>query len=295
MKSEWQYLCEECDRAYKIENGLPFFAQVDSKYDDQIAARWDKGRKWWQRPFVDVGVTWFFAKHYTEKPRVLDIGCGVGLQFHADNSATISGVDLAPSRLSQAKEIYDQVSVASLLELPYEDNTFDVVASVDVLEHIPADVKNLALREMMRVLKDGGRMLHVLDLASQKPLHKWAEKYPELFDTYFIEQMGHYGLETAGDAIRRFKSLGLIPIAIEPTNRTIVQHPENYAWQFDNEYLTHSRRVKFLTSLSYFIRRHKILKYGFAGFYQLIWTRSFEKLFPIDWSFNLAVALKVKK
>lgn len=282
--------CETCSRSFKVQDGIPYFEEVDRKYEDTPAARWDHAGPKWLLPFVDAGITWFFSKHLRKGGRFLDIGCGVGMNFVAEIADEVCGVDLAPKRLGKAKEIYDEVSVASLLELPYPDNFFDAIVSVDVIEHIPAEVKNRAIDEMLRVLKSGGRMVHVLDLDSQKPLYRWAMGFPDLWKKYFIEQMGHYGLETATAAIARFDSFGMKRLAAEATNRTILQHPPNYAWQFDNEYLAESKMVKRLTSISYFIRRHPLLFKAYSGFYQLIWIHTFEKLFPIDWSFNLSIA-----
>lgn len=287
--------CEGCHALYPIREGIPYFEAVDSKYEDTPAARWDHTGPRLLLPFVDGGMTWFFSKYLKRGGRVLDIGCGVGMNFVADRAAESYGVDLAPKRLKEAQKIYDEISVASILALPYPDNFFDAVISVDVIEHIPADKKDDAIREMIRVLRNGGRMMHILDLDSQKPLYRWAKGFPELFQEYFVDQMGHYGLETATSAMRRFDSFGMNKLAAEPTNRTMIAHPENYAWQFDNEYLGKSKAVKFLTSLSYFIRRHPVLRAAYSGFYELIWTRTLEKLFPVDWSFNLAVAYEVRK
>lgn len=282
--------CGSCLEVFPVRDGLVYFEEADEKYEMDTPNWWDKGTAWWNLPFLDAGITWFFWKHLPKSPVVLDVGCGVGLKFIASRARRVYGIDRAPTRLKIAREIYDEVSVASLLSIPYPDGSFDALISVDVIEHIPVEVKDAAIAEMRRVLRPGGRMLHIQDLLSRKPLHRWAESYPALFEKHFIEQMGHYGLEPATAAIARFDRAGLKRIAVEPTNRTILQLPENYCWQFDNEYLGKSRWVKFLTSVAWFIRRHKIVGMIYSGFYQLIWTRTFERLFPVDRSFNLAYA-----
>jgi SAM-dependent methyltransferase len=43
--------------------------------------------------------------------------------------------------------------------IPFDDARFDVVVAAEVLEHIPAGGREAALREMLRVLRPGGRMI----------------------------------------------------------------------------------------------------------------------------------------
>lgn len=44
-------------------------------------------------------------------------------------------------------------------QLPYADNYFDIVTSISVIEHIPDDGDSLAIKEMWRVLKPGGKII----------------------------------------------------------------------------------------------------------------------------------------
>ncbi len=43
--------------------------------------------------------------------------------------------------------------------LPYADGTFDAVTAISMLEHIPGDGDSIAMRELARVLKPGGRLI----------------------------------------------------------------------------------------------------------------------------------------
>jgi 2-polyprenyl-3-methyl-5-hydroxy-6-metoxy-1,4-benzoquinol methylase len=95
--------------------------------------------------------------------KVLDAGCGGGLllnQLAARYGVDGSGVDLAPLAVQRAKACGDpklRYRVAQLERLPCKDASFDAVVSFDVLEHVQD--KEAVLKELLRVLKPGGRFL----------------------------------------------------------------------------------------------------------------------------------------
>lgn len=88
---------------------------------------------------------------------VLELGSGFGglLWLLNESGSTAVGVDIEPHRVRLSKERGLDARVASATDLPFADETFDLVASRAVLEHLP-DI-HLALREAWRVLKPGGR------------------------------------------------------------------------------------------------------------------------------------------
>ena len=63
--------------------------------------------------------------------------------------------------------------VASVLGIPFPDDHFDVILSQAVLEHVPDP--QLAVNEMARVLKPGGRLY--IEAAYQQPGHLWPHHY----------------------------------------------------------------------------------------------------------------------
>ncbi len=94
--------------------------------------------------------------------RVLDVGCGTGVVAitAARRGAQVTGLDLTPPLLEQARENgrIAGVTVEWLEDdaesLPFEDATFDVVLSQ--FGHMFAPRPEVALAEMLRVLKPGG-------------------------------------------------------------------------------------------------------------------------------------------
>jgi demethylmenaquinone methyltransferase/2-methoxy-6-polyprenyl-1,4-benzoquinol methylase len=104
--------------------------------------------------------------------RVLDAGCGTGLLTLAmlkvfDTPIHITALDLSASSLEEAerairdhKPSQSRVSFvqANVLELPFPDHTFAMVATSGALEYVPL---RDGLGELSRVLVPGGYLLHL--------------------------------------------------------------------------------------------------------------------------------------
>ncbi|MGH7882183.1 MAG: class I SAM-dependent methyltransferase [Candidatus Dormibacteraceae bacterium] len=95
-----------------------------------------------------------------ECSRLLDDGCGVGAYLNSlgDYAAEVYGLDYELERLQQAKSRGSQIPpliCAAAEEIPFLSESFDAVISNEVIEHVADD--QLAVQEMVRVLKVGGR------------------------------------------------------------------------------------------------------------------------------------------
>lgn len=110
--------------------------------------------------------------------RLLEIGCGLGtdlLQF-ARGGAEVAGVDLTPVSIELVKTRFAMAGlpvnaqVADAENLPFSDNSFDVVYSFGVLHHTPDTQK--AVDEVLRVLKPGGQI--IIMLYHRRSIHVWA-------------------------------------------------------------------------------------------------------------------------
>jgi SAM-dependent methyltransferase len=91
--------------------------------------------------------------------RILDNGCGVGsyLLRLKDEASTAFGLEFDFERAQEADRQAGNVVQAAGEGLPYPDETFDLVLSHEVLEHVENDRQ--AASEMARVLQAGGRLV----------------------------------------------------------------------------------------------------------------------------------------
>jgi SAM-dependent methyltransferase len=94
-----------------------------------------------------------------EGKRVLDIGCGVGMYTgaFAQHSEHVVGVEVEAERARAAYEQVPRIAQAVGEALPYVTNSFDVVFSHEVLEHVHED--RLCAAEMVRVTRPGGHIV----------------------------------------------------------------------------------------------------------------------------------------
>ena len=83
--------------------------------------------------------------------RILDLGCGVGHSFHLLAPRETVGVDIEPRALEGQDR---ETVVADMRELPFADDAFDGLISVQSLEHVPDGER--VVREARRVVRPGG-------------------------------------------------------------------------------------------------------------------------------------------
>jgi SAM-dependent methyltransferase len=91
--------------------------------------------------------------------RILDVGCGAGnMMHHLARYGTVKGVEVDPRPLKLAQQRgYDVKLADASAGIPHDDAQFDLVATLDVIEHVPDDLA--VLRECRRVLAPQGWLL----------------------------------------------------------------------------------------------------------------------------------------
>lgn len=110
--------------------------------------------------------------------RVLDVGCGTGslavLIKQRYPGVEVVGLDPDENAIARAKRKAQRAGVRIQFDtgfsdpLPYPAGSFDRVFSSFMFHHLDRDVKAKTLREIRRVLNDGGG-LHLLDFAGPAP------------------------------------------------------------------------------------------------------------------------------
>ena len=159
-----------------------------------------------------------FVLEHCPRGRGLDVGCGTGaLAWRlAEAGYEMAGIDPSEGMLEILRERAPaiQALAASGTDLPFADDSFDLVLSVAVMHHI-ADrgAVSRTLAEMVRVAKPSGRIL-VWDHNPRNPY--WGllmARVPQ--DTgeerLIPEQEVVGGLRAAGAQILLSKQLGMVP------------------------------------------------------------------------------------
>lgn len=140
---------------------------------------------------------WVLAKSGTvaKGARVLDVGAGTSpyrkffthCDFKTHDFKKYEGVKLGGTTE------YAQIDyVSDILNIPVEDNFFDVVLCTETFEHIPEPIP--ALKELARIIKPGGRILLTAPLGSglhQLPYHFYGGYTPEWYKHFAVK----FGLE----------------------------------------------------------------------------------------------------
>ena len=123
-------------------------------------ARAEGGHFWFRglRRFVRPLLAEALSGH--SRPDILDCGCGTGANLqHLFDSGTVLGVDREWAAVRRARDAGRRVGQATVAQLPFGDERFDLVTSLDVLYCLEAPDERAAVAEMHRVLRTGGRVI----------------------------------------------------------------------------------------------------------------------------------------
>ncbi len=195
----------------------------------------------------------FLRTMHPRRGTVLDLGCGGGWSFFTLFDYVV-GLDISLTSLKQARSIYALPTQGAITRLPFADDSFDFVVSLDVLGHVAPQFKDVLLAEVYRVLKPGGATLHYIETLSMDPLSVFSRRYPDLHEKYVVAPEGHIGAELPSRTFERFRQAGFLPIHEIPAYKGFI-YVDRFIHYFDNEYTEQSRFIRWaVTVLKPFVR-----------------------------------------
>lgn len=141
----------------------------------------------------------FFLNGVSGK-NILDVGCGEGslLKILKDKGNSVSGIEASETgQQACKKKRIECFSVdISRERFPFEDEAFDIVTCLEVIEHVENPYQ--ALCEIKRVLKPGGKL--IISIPNPRSMHAYI--YPGLFDfeafQQFLQQGGFFVQQRKG-------------------------------------------------------------------------------------------------
>jgi len=131
-------------------------------------------------------------KDRQKPPRVLDIGTGTGTLagIFDQKGARVTGIDISPGMLRQARKKYSQVNFIqapahSLEEM--EDNSFEVVSAAFVIHEMPPDYRLNLFKQMQRVAREA--VLIIDYVPNNNPLIALVENMEKSYYREFLESV----------------------------------------------------------------------------------------------------------
>ncbi len=101
-----------------------------------------------------------FKAYYglSKKSRILDVGCAKGFMLYdfikLIPGIVVSGIDISKYAIKHAlPEVKPYIKVVNAKKLPFPDNSFDLVISINTIHNLPLEECKQALREIQRTSK----------------------------------------------------------------------------------------------------------------------------------------------
>lgn len=224
---------------------------------------------------------------YADK-KVLEAGCGTGREsiYMAFMGADLTSIDVTHKSLSVAKEQSDKFNfkykikfnMASVLELPFENNYFDIVLSSGVIHHTENPQK--AFAELTRVLKPNGFLVLYVYNNYAHFIPNFRRKIVNIFAKDDIDKRVEIALKLFPLYLRK-KNIAAVydefghPHKSEHGIREVLKWFVDYGIVFDSVYP----------------------KFGFGGFFKTIkYQREYIKsgiFIPVDSSYSKPMILNV--
>jgi ubiquinone/menaquinone biosynthesis C-methylase UbiE len=123
---------------------------IQEMYEQEVLYWWHKGRR-----LVIEGLLQNVLGSRTSLS-ILDVGCGSGIHLELFRQfGDVFGVDISEEAVAYCQEKgFQNVYQGKAEQLPFADNSFDMLSAIELLEHLQNDEE--VLREFSRVLRKNG-------------------------------------------------------------------------------------------------------------------------------------------
>ncbi len=189
-------------------------------YDYQVEILFSGGADAMRRQALAPLAEWLREKRASDI-HLLDIGCGtarfLGFARDAHPLVNLSGIDLSPHYVSAARRArrgelnQPEFAVANAERLPVPDASLDAVSDIFLFHELPPKARQKVAREIGRVLKPGGILLHVDSL--QKGDVPQFDPLLDFFPRAYHEP--YYASYVEADLDALFAEAGLVPVSHE--------------------------------------------------------------------------------
>lgn len=226
----------------------------------------------------------------------LEMGCGGGrwIDLYKKYSLRLVGMDPYINSLLYAKtrNEYEGLVHCTIEINPFPDNHFDLIISTDVLGHTSLDTKEIAYSEMLRILKPGGKMIHVIETDSTNIWIRTAKKIPELYQFNHIDRTKHIGMEIPSTIIERCEKIGFRIVEASQMHSIVLPVGVFVSW-FDGPY-SRPLWIDILLKIAKFLTINKYIAAG-ADFMMGFLEKPVNTMIPIDWTTGLLLCAEKKK
>lgn len=211
-------VCQTCGLAYvnprsedRLETGNNLKESNLKQQNSRISEQFLDEERWKKKDFADRLT---IIKKYKSEGKLLDVGCGIGffLQVAQESGFEAKGIDpsFLVSNFARQKLGLD-VLTGTLMDMRYPEQSFDIITSFHVLEHVPSPSELLV--EMKRILKDDGILAIEVPNINNLFTKLLGFRFKSCFDCaqhyyYFTKRTVRHLLEKNGFELLREKLVG---------------------------------------------------------------------------------------
>jgi SAM-dependent methyltransferase len=230
------YHCPACSATYPLRRGVLHLmrdsdAFYEGHYHNHVAflPRGEAPWQAWPLWLINSGYLWEVRRQVPAGSRVVELGCAGGVAYFGQRYRMI-GCDVSRASLERTAATYATCLWADAqARIPLADGSVDAVVSSFFWEHVAPAHKPRVLSECHRVLRPGGKLVFLYDVATENPLiRRYRRSQPERYRELFIDGDGHLGYQTPAENRALFTAAGLDLVERRGLEKTPLQPASVY-------------------------------------------------------------------